>query len=168
MNQEPSGKTILIDGYNLMWTTATLNPVARFDFNHARDLLILMLRAYQDHSGDEVILVLDGYKGRSPYARRVEREGIGIVITGRGMTADRWIMSAVERPGFDGRVVSSDREIVNFCRSRNVPVTSSGSFEKILMECVEKRRDLSDTLKSRRGHFRGRFKGRRGRPRGRP
>lgn len=154
---------LIVDGYNLMWTTATLNPVARIDFNKAKDLLLKLLSAYQKRIPESLVLVLDGYKGASPYTRRIQEEGVEMVVTGKGITADRWIMDTLSREGFQGAVVTSDHEIKDFASSRRVAVITSGNFEKQMMDCLKSDKALMDEIHGKKREYQALHKRRQGR-----
>jgi predicted RNA-binding protein with PIN domain len=155
--------SLLIDGYNLMWAMDALNPVARMNFDMALQLLMKLLTAYAARTAPgEVVLVLDGYRGASPYTRYQEEGGMQVVITGRGITADRWMMDAMSRQGFEGTAVTGDGEILKFARSRGVPCITSKKFESLLMEEARHDKALMDEMHSRKRQFRKLQKGSRG------
>lgn len=156
---------IIVDGYNLMWTTRTLNPVARFKFGKAKGLLTRMMDKYAEESGDDVVLVYDGYKGSSPYTRRYDEDNIEVVVTARGMNADRWIMDTVGRNGFEGAVVSSDREIVKYVKSQGIEVITSRTFENRVMDELKDNKEFMDEIHEAKRHFKQIHQKRHGRKR---
>jgi predicted RNA-binding protein with PIN domain len=151
---------LLVDGYNIMWAFKNLNPIARTNFDLARKLLIKLLSAYNRYTEENVILVLDGYKGDFPYNRIVEEDGIDVVITGHGINADRWIMEAISSVNFEGSIVTSDKEIIDYAKSRNVPVITAGTFEKILMEVIKPQQDLLEEIRHLESEYSRRYKAR--------
>ncbi len=151
----------VVDGYNLMWTSQVLNPVARFNFSLARKLLTKMLSAYSKASGNRITLVLDGYKGKFPYTQITTENGIEVVVTASGVNADRWIMENALRDGYNATIVSSDREIVNFARAKSIPLMTSKTFENRVMAKIRKNKALMDEVYNYSRFFRRRHKGRR-------
>ena len=127
---------LLIDGYNLMWASNDLNVIARKNFNLAREMLEKLIIAYSKTVEDEVFLVLDGYRGTCPYTQRVTKEGVEVVITGKGKNADLWMIETMAIKGFRGSIVTSDREIMRSAERRNIEVITSGKFEKRLMNAI--------------------------------
>jgi predicted RNA-binding protein with PIN domain len=144
---------IIIDGYNVMWASGILNPVARFNFDLARQLLIKILKEYENKTKDKLILVLDGYKGTYPYTRHTQEDDLEIVITGKGINADHWIMETIKDGNFKGAIVTSDREIINFAKSRDVAVITAGVFEKKIMEEIKENKELYKELTDLRGEY---------------
>lgn len=149
---------IVIDGYNLMWTTDTLNPVARYKFDLARDLLEKMLAEYASRVKEKVILVLDGYKGSKLYTVHKQKNDLEIVITAKGVNADRWIIETISRDDFEGAVVSSDREIVNFAKSHGAELITSKTFEHQMMGEIKDNRQLMDEIHDYKRKFRRRHR----------
>jgi ribosomal protection tetracycline resistance protein len=144
---------ILIDGYNLMWASENLGPIAKLDFNTARDYLQKILNAYAKTTNDKIILVLDGYKSQFPYTRREAADHLEIILTARGTTADRWIMDTVAREGFEGTVVSSDHEIADFSRRKGATVVTSKKFEGVLLEAIKNETEFLKELSAAKKSF---------------
>ncbi|MFP4498486.1 MAG: NYN domain-containing protein [Vulcanimicrobiota bacterium] len=137
---------IIIDAYNLMWTTRTLNPVARFNFGKAARFLERLISIYSKKVEENVILVFDGYKSGHPYTRHENRDGLEVVITGKGITADDWIIEQMQKHHIKGSVVTSDKEIKDAARKNGVNIITSRSFENELMETLKSNRELMDEL----------------------
>jgi predicted RNA-binding protein with PIN domain len=138
---------ILIDGYNIMWTFKNLNRIARVNFDLARDLLIKLMIAYSRYTKENIVLVFDGYRGAFPYTRQQNQDGIDIVITGNGIDADQWIKEAISGDSFKGKIVTSDRAIIEKAKSQNVPVITAGTFEKIVFEVTRQEHDILDEIR---------------------
>ncbi len=129
-----------------MWAMDSLNIIARKNFNLAREMLEKIICAYAKYIKDDVFLVLDGYKGTCPYTQRVSMEGIEVVVTGKGINADMWIMDTIAIKGFSGSVVTSDRQIIRSAERKNIPVITSGRFEKTVMKTIGYEFKLLDEL----------------------
>jgi ribosomal protection tetracycline resistance protein len=137
---------LLVDGYNVMWTFKELNRIARTNFDLARNLLIKLLSVYDKYVEEDIVLVLDGYKGAFPYTRRQSQDGIDIVVTGNGKNADHWIMEKISDEKFEGAVVTSDREIIRKSEKENVPVITAGTFERKVMETVQQETEILNEI----------------------
>lgn len=100
---------LLVDGYNV---TGAWERVRREHLTHeeAREALLHLLADYAGYSGQEIIVVFDGYKS----GRRVRSEdmvsGVRVVFTMQGETADNYIESVCDRtPRYrEVRVATSD------------------------------------------------------------
>jgi len=144
-----------------MWALGVLNPVARINFSLAKDTLTRIVIAYSKTIEDNVFLVLDGYKGTFPYTQRLREGGIEVVITAKGLIADQWIIDTISREDFQGKVVTSDREIIRAAERRNVPVTTSGSFEKEVMKAIEYDLELMDEVFGLKREYQTKYKSKR-------
>lgn len=100
---------LLVDGYNVI---GAWERVRREHLMHeeAREALLHLLADYAGYSGQEIIVVFDGYKS----GRRVRSEdmvsGVRVVFTMQGETADNYIESVCDRtPRYrEVRVATSD------------------------------------------------------------
>ena len=100
---------LLVDGYNVI---GAWERVRREHLTHeeAREALLHLLADYAGYSGQEIIVVFDGYKS----GRRVRSEdmvsGVRVVFTMQGETADNYIETVCDRtPRYrEVRVATSD------------------------------------------------------------
>ena len=100
---------LLVVGYNVI---GAWERVRREHLTHeeAREALLHLLADYAGYSGQEIIVVFDGYKS----GRRVRSEdmvsGVRVVFTMQGETADNYIESVCDRtPRYrEVRVATSD------------------------------------------------------------
>jgi predicted RNA-binding protein with PIN domain len=84
----------LVDGYNMIGTWPEFKSIP--DISQSRELLASMLADFAGFTGDEVMLVFDGYKG-DKMRTAVERvSGIDIIFTKRSETADHFIERTVD------------------------------------------------------------------------
>ena len=116
---------LLIDGYNLLGVRGGL----RGDLEAKREQLIRDLAGYRHRKGHPVTVVFDGWRAGHPVEHAEWREGLEVVYSRQGETADTVVKRLAERYGSDCAVVSSDREIGNFARVHSCTVITSGDFE---------------------------------------
>ena len=116
---------LIIDGYNLLGVRGGL----RGDVEAKREALIRDLAGYRQRKGHPVTVVFDGWRSGHPVERAEWREGLEVVYSRQGETADTVIKRLAERYGSDCAVVSSDHEIGNFARAHGSTVLTSGEFE---------------------------------------
>ena len=84
----------LVDGYNMIGAWPEFRGMA--DISQARELLISMLADFAGFTGDEMMVVFDGYRG-DKMKTAVERvSGIDVIFTKRSETADRFIERTVD------------------------------------------------------------------------
>ncbi|MDY4518675.1 MAG: NYN domain-containing protein [Candidatus Spyradocola sp.] len=84
----------LVDGYNMIGAWPEFQHIP--DISQSRELLASMLADFAGFTGDEVMLVFDGYKG-DKLKTAVERvAGIDVIFTKRSETADHFIERTVD------------------------------------------------------------------------
>lgn len=109
---------ILIDGYNLIGT-------AHQDLEKERGKLIEDLSKYSNKTGHDITVVFDGWKNGMGAETNMMIGGVKVIYSRLAEKADRVIMRIVSAGQKAWIVVSSDREIADFARSKGAsPVTS--------------------------------------------
>ena len=100
---------LYVDGYNIIgaWTVAERES---WPLDESRDRLAHLLADYAGYTEQEVWLVFDGYKGDKIVRSIEHRDGLTIVFTKQGETADQYIERAChEMPKYRiARVATSD------------------------------------------------------------
>jgi uncharacterized protein len=93
---------MLVDGYNVIyaWGFDTRN------LGDAREKLLHMLDDYAGFSGENIIVVFDGYNTKDP-ASETKQGLLTVVYTAYGVSADIHIQRLVKE-GADNRVVTAD------------------------------------------------------------
>ena len=84
---------LYVDGYNVIgaWPQAQRE---NWPLDVCRDRLIHLLEDYAGYSGQEVWLVFDGYRTDRTLRTVDERDGLTVVYTRHGETADHYIERA--------------------------------------------------------------------------
>lgn len=116
---------LIIDGYNLLGVRGQVGP----NSESARERLLRELSTYRQRKGHPITVVFDGWQQGMGAERREHRIGIEVVYSRRGERADQVIQRLVEEFGRDCAVVSSDREVADFAKSRGAFVMGSSEFE---------------------------------------
>ncbi|MBQ8161916.1 MAG: NYN domain-containing protein [Clostridia bacterium] len=81
---------LIVDGYNVIG--AWKEPEKKgWSMDESRDQLTRLLQDYSGYAGQEVVLVYDGWQSERKTTTEEQREGIRIVFTCRGETADAYI-----------------------------------------------------------------------------
>lgn len=121
---------IIIDGYNLIRQSPSLEKIDRHDLQLGRETLIERLAAYKKVKGHQVTVVFDG-AGALPGMNAPGREkGIRVRFSRHGETADAVIKRMAAREKEKALVVSSDHDVADFCLSRGASVVGSREFEE--------------------------------------
>ncbi len=121
---------ILIDGYNLIGT-------AHQDLEKERNKLIEDLSKYSKKTGHDITVVFDGWKnGMGPETNMVIG-GVKVIYSRLAEKADRVIMRIISTGHKSWIVVSSDREIADFARSKGASPVTSDEFRYKLYSPIE-------------------------------
>ena len=123
---------IIVDGYNFIGSDKGL----RGNIESRREELIGRLAHYRSLKGYAVTVVFDG--GRSGWAEEHGelRQGVEVVFSRHGETADEVIIRMAEDQGSSCLVVSSDREVARLVRAAGAVAVSVGEFETRLAQAV--------------------------------
>lgn len=118
-------KHLVVDGFNLIRRDPELSRIERANFPGAQQALILRLAQYRRGTAHQITVVFDGAGSDRPYRQRSQREGIEVVFSARGESADEVIMGMTQAAA--GRqsgwvVVTADRGLALACRNRQVAI----------------------------------------------
>ena len=116
----PRKKSVIIDGYNLIYAWEDLKELADFSLEKARETLIDILSNYVAYTKTEVTLVFDAYLVKTADTREFERDGLRVVYTKQDQTADAFIERLMFElgPNYDIKVVTGD-QLIQFSAVRS-------------------------------------------------
>jgi len=118
---------VIIDGYNLLGVRGQIGRTGGGEA--AREQLLRDLSAYRQRKGHPITVVFDGWQQGVNAERQEYRAGLLVIYSRRGERADQVIQRLAEEHGQDCAVVSSDREVTDFARSRGAFVIAAPEFE---------------------------------------
>ena len=119
---------IIIDGYNLIRIYQPLARVELRDFSQGREKLLHWLAEYRRTKPLSMTVVFDGGQGGGLSEGHDLHKGIKITYSPLGQTADDIIKRLVRKNPAQSLVVSSDLELVNYCRSQGAGAMGSLEF----------------------------------------
>lgn len=119
---------VIIDGYNLLGARGQVGP----ELESAREQLLRDLSAFRQRKGHPITVVFDGWQQAIGTEHREHRMGVQMVYSKRGERADQVIQRLAAEFGRDCAVVSSDREVTDFAKSRGAFVIGSVEFDSRL------------------------------------
>jgi len=131
---------LLVDGYNVIYAWSELKAVS---LEHARDRLLGVLAEYGILTGMQVMVVFDAHHVRHGTGHVEDREGVTVVYTREGETADSFIERLAGRlPPGRLFVVTGDacEQMVSFGR---------GAFRVTPLELKEEIRRVKSEVQSR-------------------
>jgi len=120
---------LIIDGYNLIRQSDTFRRLDARKLEQGREALLTRLAAYQKVRNHPITVVFDGWGGFNPVSTIQRQQGITVIYTGKGETADDWIKRRLERMQY-GAVVTSDRDIGRYAERVGIAAIPSRLFER--------------------------------------
>lgn len=125
---------IIVDGYNLIFAHDGLKVLAADRLDLAREKLTDMLSGFCAFTGNELVLVFDGFRTPGNPGERDRQHNIKVVYTPEGETGDAYIERIANDIGknYSVRVITSDNLIRVSAMRSGVLRTSSGEFIKEL------------------------------------
>ncbi|KUK36686.1 MAG: uncharacterized protein PWQ99_1175 [Clostridia bacterium] len=93
---------LLIDGYNVISSWPEFKDLKEADLAHARDRLIAILSEFRAFCGMRVIVVFDAHQVKGGTEQCEQCQGIEVVYTKEGETADNWIEKFAARQRREG------------------------------------------------------------------
>ena len=125
---------ILIDGYNLLYQFPELRRRLERNGTQARDMLISYLASYTAQKNLVVRVVFDGDKHIAGLTK--VKQGIKVIFSKYTEDADFVIKRMIKKSGrnSDLLVVSSDKEIENYAKSRGIKTILSERFARNIGE----------------------------------
>jgi predicted RNA-binding protein with PIN domain len=123
---------IIIDGYNFLWQEALFRDEAITSFEKGREKLLQWLSAQAPLQNFEVMVVFDAHRTYQRDPSRESYEGIHVVYTAGGQTADELIRELAAEYTAGAIVVSSDREVARHAEKKGCGVLGSREFQTLL------------------------------------
>jgi predicted RNA-binding protein with PIN domain len=120
---------LIIDGYNLIRQSDTFRRLDARSLEQGREALLKRLADYRKIRKHPITVVFDGWGGVNLESTMQRRQGITVIYTGKGETADDWIKRTIERMQY-GAVVTSDRDIGRYAERLGIAAIPSRLFER--------------------------------------
>ena len=127
-------KHLIIDGYNLLGVRGQVGRTSVAGGETARERLVQELSRYRARKPHAISVVFDGWQQGLGTERHEHRSGVQVIYSRRGERADQVIQRLAAEYGPDCAVVTSDREISDFARTRGAFVITAPEFEAKLRE----------------------------------
>mgnify|MGYP001202497851 CR=1 FL=1 len=158
-----SARWVLVDGYSLVHAWPVLQRLAGRKLEQRREVLLRILRQYADHSHRRVTVVFDAYAVKRKVEPVGPEQGIEVVFSGAGKTADDVIERLVAQSDHREHilVVSSDNMVRQTCETLGALSTSAEVFETEVQATLKELAGLvrDHTRRRRIGSLRERLEG---------
>ncbi len=120
---ETNKSYLLVDGYNIIYSSKELSDLAKRDLKAARDSLTDILINFQGFRHEQVILVYDAYKVPGGTEHVENHAGLLVVYTKEAETADQYIEKAAHEISKKYKVTVATSDAIE-----QVIVFSSGAY----------------------------------------
>jgi len=121
---------LIIDGYNLIRQSRELREFEARELALGRQALLVRLAEYRlSRPGHKVTVVFDGGVAGGRQESRDRQQGLGIVYSRRGETADEVIKRLLAKERARAVVVTSDRELQYFAERAGAAWIGAPQFE---------------------------------------
>jgi len=141
---------VVIDGYNLLHAARSVEELCQL----GRRQLCQMVAAWSQRVGEPVLLVFDGAEPSDALASQLHAEGIDVLYSGTGRSADEVVGEQVRVSSAPRRllVVSTDRVIRQAARRRRCRHATSAEFVELMMRVLSQPgRPSSEPIEKRQG-----------------
>ena len=127
---------VVIDGYNLLHAARGMEGGSQL----GRRQLCEMVAAWSRNTGEPVVLVFDGAAPSDALASQLHAEGVDVVYSGVGRSADEVINEQVRASSAPRRlmVVSTDRDIRQAARRRRCRYATSSEFLELMVRVLSR------------------------------
>lgn len=123
---------LVIDGYNLIHQSPELEMAEAM--GQGVDALATALNLYRRKKQHKITLVLDGGPDINPTRHAVQ--GIPVIMSGAGQSADDVIAEMAAKHGPGLTVITDDRELQGRCTSQGAQTLSAADFSDRMMQVV--------------------------------
>ncbi len=121
---------VIIDGYNVIRQSNHLSIIDLQDIQEGRQGLQDLMAAYRQTRGHQITIVFDGLHATHLGVQRHRANGMLIIFSGNGETADDVIKRMAAKEGARALIVSSDRDITDFAASKGAATIGAREFEQ--------------------------------------
>jgi predicted RNA-binding protein with PIN domain len=117
-------KHLIIDGFNVIRRDTYLSGIEAKNFYGAQSLLLERLARYRSGTAHQITVVFDGRNSPNEHRSRNDQQGVKVIYSARGETADDVIRDLVAKaPARDQwTVVTADRDLAHSCRTLGVAI----------------------------------------------
>jgi len=137
---------LVVDGYNVIYAWPELDRLKETSLEHARQRLVDMMVNHAALSGRRVVVVFDAHQVRQALERSEVVDGVEVIYTAEGETADSLIERLVRELSARGRVY-----VVTFDWAEQRMILGGGAYRITPRELLEQVRRLE---KESRRHYR--------------
>jgi predicted RNA-binding protein with PIN domain len=120
---------LVIDGYNLIRQSPALSAQEELCLELGRDALLERLRQYKRVRSHRITVVFDAANKPNLAEERSQQQGIRIIYSGQGETADTVIKRMCRNQGEKVLLVTTDRELASYAEGRGSVAIDSEDFE---------------------------------------
>ena len=132
---------VIIDGYNVIRQSNQLSQIDLHDIQEGREALQDMMADYRKAKGHKITIVFDGTHAYHLGIQRHRFQGMQILYSSNGKTADDVIKRMVAKERERALIVSSDRDIISFAVSKGAATIGAREFEHKVIAALYSRQN---------------------------
>jgi predicted RNA-binding protein with PIN domain len=116
---------LIVDGYNVIKSTGFLDDFKFTELKNQREKFLSLLSNYKRKGNHKITVVFDGSKSSQEFVHRENINGIEVIYSKSGQTADELIKDIVEKSSNPKEilVVSSDKGILYYVKMLGASTT---------------------------------------------
>ena len=121
---------MIVDGYNVIKSSGFSDDYQFNQLKNLRERFLILIKEYKQKSPHKITVVFDGSKTNEVMLNKEHADGIDIVYSAGGQTADDIIRGMVEEAESPREimVVSSDKGITTYVRKMGASVSEAGEL----------------------------------------
>jgi predicted RNA-binding protein with PIN domain len=142
---------LVVDGYNVIHAWEDLRPLVAASLELARDRLVQRLATFSQMTGTDVVVIFDAQRTAATRSSEEVRDGVRVVFTRRGHTADHAIERMAyraQRSGEPMMAATSDRFHRDMLRGMGAAVIDA---EELRQQVLAAEQELGRRLRGRVG-----------------
>ena len=143
-------EVLFVDGYNIINAWPDLIEACKVNLEFARDMLVSFMAEYRSYKGIEVYVVFDAFRVKDSIMRKDKINGVNIVYTKHGETADHYIEKSISHftKSYVVKVATSDwveQQVIMAQGGIRVPAS------ELLQEYKRIKREIKKSHSSKQG-----------------
>lgn len=125
---------VIIDGYNFLWQDGLFRDEAIRGHDKGREAVLKWVSENPRLANFEVTVVFDAYKTDALHPSEENFQGIKVVYSAGGQSADDLIREMAALHGPAAIVVSSDHEVMRYAEKKDCGVLGSREFQRAIKD----------------------------------
>jgi len=145
----------IIDGYNFIRQSRRFSGLEAERGEKGKAAALRWLGRFSERTGEKVCVVLDAYSGLHREMQELPVQGLQVLASRGGYTADEEIIAMVGEKGDAAVVVTSDKMILDAAIKSGASILKSDEFEREVAKILEGPLSEEEDFRTRRRPAKG-------------